>query len=140
MTNMGVETALDLIEVGRFIQEFENFTIFIGRKKNNELHNIRIKDSTKATIRCLPLEGEGPDAEPGECVKSGTEFRLQCLQHGTLHLNAAESLKGSGADSDGIMGLTFRAGARMACMFCAVIADKQLARCKKLRQSRANPL
>ena len=48
MTNMGVETALDLIEVGRFIQEFEGFTIFIGRKKNNELHNIRIKDSTKA--------------------------------------------------------------------------------------------
>jgi len=30
-----------------------------------------IKDATKATIRCLPLDGEGPDAEAGACIKTG---------------------------------------------------------------------
>ena len=30
-----------------------------------------IKEATKATIRCLPLAGQGPDAAPGRCVKSG---------------------------------------------------------------------
>ncbi len=30
-----------------------------------------IKDATKATIRCIPLPGEGPEAEPGQCVKTG---------------------------------------------------------------------
>jgi lipopolysaccharide export system permease protein len=50
MNSMGVETAIDIIEEGRFIQEFEGYTIFIGRKnKNNELHNIRIVDSSKNT-------------------------------------------------------------------------------------------
>jgi prolyl-tRNA synthetase len=30
-----------------------------------------IKDATKATIRCLPLEGQGPPIAPGKCVKTG---------------------------------------------------------------------
>jgi prolyl-tRNA synthetase len=30
-----------------------------------------IKDATRATIRCLPIEGDGPGAEPGRCVKTG---------------------------------------------------------------------
>jgi prolyl-tRNA synthetase len=30
-----------------------------------------IKEATKATIRCLPLSGQGPDGEPGRCVKTG---------------------------------------------------------------------
>jgi prolyl-tRNA synthetase len=30
-----------------------------------------IKDATKATIRCLPLDGQGPAAEPGRCIKTG---------------------------------------------------------------------
>jgi prolyl-tRNA synthetase len=30
-----------------------------------------IKDATKATVRCIPLDGQGPAAEPGVCVKSG---------------------------------------------------------------------
>ncbi|MCK6445686.1 MAG: proline--tRNA ligase [Planctomycetes bacterium] len=32
---------------------------------------LAIKEATKATIRCLPLAGEGPAPEPGKCVKSG---------------------------------------------------------------------
>jgi len=30
-----------------------------------------IKDETKATIRCLPLQADGPAAEAGKCVKTG---------------------------------------------------------------------
>lgn len=32
---------------------------------------LAIKEATKATIRCIPLPGEGPPVEPGKCVKSG---------------------------------------------------------------------
>ena len=32
---------------------------------------LAIKDETKATLRCVPLPGEGPAAEPGKCIKSG---------------------------------------------------------------------
>ncbi len=32
---------------------------------------LAIKNETKATIRCLPLEGDGPAPEPGKCVKTG---------------------------------------------------------------------
>ena len=38
-----------------------------------------IKDATKATIRCLPLEGEGPDAAPGECIKTGAASAQRVL-------------------------------------------------------------
>ena len=30
-----------------------------------------IKEETKVTIRCIPLPGQGPDPEPGACIKSG---------------------------------------------------------------------
>jgi prolyl-tRNA synthetase len=30
-----------------------------------------VKEATKATIRCLPLEGQGPAIAPGTCVKTG---------------------------------------------------------------------
>jgi len=32
---------------------------------------LEIKAATKATIRCIPLPGEGPEPEPGVCIKSG---------------------------------------------------------------------
>lgn len=32
---------------------------------------LKIKNETKATIRCIPLEGEGPAPEPGTCIKTG---------------------------------------------------------------------
>ena len=38
-----------------------------------------IKEATKATIRCLPLEGEGPAAEPGECIKTGAASAQRVL-------------------------------------------------------------
>ena len=30
-----------------------------------------IKEETKATIRCLPHPEDGPEPEPGSCVKTG---------------------------------------------------------------------
>ncbi len=30
-----------------------------------------IKAETKVTVRCIPLPGQGPDPEPGKCIKSG---------------------------------------------------------------------
>jgi len=32
---------------------------------------LSIKEATKATIRCLPLAGQGPAPEPGQCIKTG---------------------------------------------------------------------
>jgi len=32
---------------------------------------LAIKEATKATIRCIPLEGQGPAPEPGRCIKTG---------------------------------------------------------------------
>ena len=32
---------------------------------------LAIKEATKATIRCIPLEGQGPEVEPGKCIKTG---------------------------------------------------------------------
>ena len=31
----------------------------------------KVKQDTGATIRCIPLEGQGFEAEPGECPVSG---------------------------------------------------------------------
>lgn len=40
---------------------------------------LAIKDATKATIRCVPLPGEGPAPEPGKCIKSGRPSRQRVL-------------------------------------------------------------
>ena len=32
---------------------------------------LAIKDATKATIRCIPLPGQGPAPDKGQCVKTG---------------------------------------------------------------------
>jgi prolyl-tRNA synthetase len=38
-----------------------------------------IKDATKATIRCIPLPGQGPAPEPGRCVKTGRPSAQRAL-------------------------------------------------------------
>lgn len=40
---------------------------------------LAIKEATKATIRCLPLAGEGPDASPGKCIKTGAASARRVL-------------------------------------------------------------
>jgi len=39
----------------------------------------KIKDETKATIRCIPLPGHGPAPSPGRCIKSGAPSRQRVL-------------------------------------------------------------
>jgi len=38
-----------------------------------------IKEATKATIRCIPLAGQGPAAEAGRCVRTGQPSRQRVL-------------------------------------------------------------
>jgi prolyl-tRNA synthetase len=38
-----------------------------------------IKAETKATIRCIPLPGQGPAPEPGTCIKSGAPSKQRVL-------------------------------------------------------------
>ena len=40
---------------------------------------LKIKDETKATIRCIPLEGQGPAAAPGTCIKTGAPSAQRVL-------------------------------------------------------------
>ncbi|MCA9638260.1 MAG: proline--tRNA ligase, partial [Myxococcales bacterium] len=39
----------------------------------------KIKEATKATIRCVPLPGQGPDPEPGACIVSGRPSKQRVL-------------------------------------------------------------
>ena len=41
--------------------------------------SLKIKEATKATIRCIPLESEGPAPEPGRCVKTGRPSERRVL-------------------------------------------------------------
>ncbi|QDU65069.1 proline--tRNA ligase [Engelhardtia mirabilis] len=40
---------------------------------------LAIKNETKATIRCLPTDGDGPEAEPGKCIKTGADSAQRVL-------------------------------------------------------------
>jgi len=44
MASMGSGSALQLLEEGRFIQDFNGFILYIGKKKNNQIFNVRIYD------------------------------------------------------------------------------------------------
>ena len=40
---------------------------------------LKIKEETKATIRCLPWEGDGPGPEDGKCIKTGKPSKQRAL-------------------------------------------------------------
>ncbi len=40
---------------------------------------LAIKEATKATLRCVPLEGEGPEVQAGKCVKTGNPSAQRVL-------------------------------------------------------------
>ena len=40
---------------------------------------LAIKEATKATIRLIPLAGQGPASEQGRCVKSGKSSKQRVL-------------------------------------------------------------
>mgnify|MGYP000022235822 CR=1 FL=1 len=39
----------------------------------------RIKEQTRATIRCIPYPGQGPAAEPGQCIVTGKPSKQRVL-------------------------------------------------------------
>jgi prolyl-tRNA synthetase len=39
----------------------------------------KIKDETKATVRCIPFADNGPDTQPGKCIYTGEETTTQVL-------------------------------------------------------------
>ena len=66
-------------------EEFEA-TFADGRSKFVHAHwdgttqtELDIKAKTKATIRCLPYPGEGPDPEPGKCILTGEPSERRVL-------------------------------------------------------------
>jgi lipopolysaccharide export system permease protein len=50
MTRLKTESPLKLLEEGRFIQDFEGYTVYIGKKKGNQLKDIRIYETRKEGI------------------------------------------------------------------------------------------
>ena len=40
---------------------------------------LAIKEETKATIRCVPLEGQGPEPSAGKCIKTGNPSERRVL-------------------------------------------------------------
>ena len=40
---------------------------------------LAIKEATRATIRCIPLAGQGPASTPGKCIKSGAPSAQRVL-------------------------------------------------------------
>jgi len=44
MSGLGSGTAIQLLDEGRFIQDFNGFILFIGKKKKSEIFNVRIYD------------------------------------------------------------------------------------------------
>jgi len=51
INRLGAESALDLLEEGRFIRDFENLTIYIGARRGAHLENVRIYDLRKPGLR-----------------------------------------------------------------------------------------
>ena len=51
IAQLGLEAPLELLEEGRFIQDFPGMTLYIGEKRGAKLHNVRIYDMRKEGIR-----------------------------------------------------------------------------------------
>lgn len=51
ISRLSIESPLEFLEEGRFIQDFNGLTIFIGKRKGPELTNVRIYDLRKPGIR-----------------------------------------------------------------------------------------
>lgn len=45
----------------------------------NRANEAKIKEETKATVRCIPFEGNGPDAPVGKDIYTGEETRTQVI-------------------------------------------------------------
>jgi lipopolysaccharide export system permease protein len=51
IATLGMESPADLLEEGRFIQDFPGMSVYVGKKKGNQLTNVRIYDMRQAGIK-----------------------------------------------------------------------------------------
>lgn len=51
LSRLGMQTPLQLLEEGRFIQDFPGFTLYVGKRKGDTLRNVRIYDLRKPGLR-----------------------------------------------------------------------------------------
>jgi lipopolysaccharide export system permease protein len=51
VSRLGMESPADLLEEGRFIQDLPGMSVYVGKKKGNQLTNVRIYDMRQAGIR-----------------------------------------------------------------------------------------
>jgi lipopolysaccharide export system permease protein len=51
IASLGVRSPLELLEEGRFIDEFPDLTIYVGRKKEGRIYNVRIYDVRKSKLK-----------------------------------------------------------------------------------------
>jgi len=66
ISRLGVESPVELLEEGRFMQEFPGMTIYIEKKKGNRLTNVRIYDLRKRGVRREIRAGSGEVGEVNE--------------------------------------------------------------------------
>ncbi|MCE9614174.1 MAG: LptF/LptG family permease [Lentisphaerae bacterium] len=66
LTQLGAQTPLELLEEGRFIQDFPGMTLYIGKRRGDQLFNVRIYDLRKPGLRREVRAASGKvRAEPG---------------------------------------------------------------------------
>ncbi|QDV09064.1 Proline--tRNA ligase [Planctomycetes bacterium Poly30] len=75
------QRALAMREAGTIVVDtWEEFTAAFEDGKSSFVYahwdgttetELAIKEATKATLRCVPLPGNGPEPSPGKCVKTG---------------------------------------------------------------------
>jgi lipopolysaccharide export system permease protein len=47
ISELGMTSPLELLEEGRFIRDFEGYTVYVGKKRNDQLKDIRIYETRK---------------------------------------------------------------------------------------------
>lgn len=50
ISRLGMESPIKLLEEGRFVQDFDGMSIYVGRRRDNQLTDVRIYDLRKAGI------------------------------------------------------------------------------------------
>ena len=83
------DRALAMREAGtQIVDTWEEFvTAFEGTKSSfvyahwdgTTETELAIKEATRATLRCVPLPGQGPDPAPGKCIKTGNPSAQRVL-------------------------------------------------------------
>ncbi|MBM4143323.1 MAG: YjgP/YjgQ family permease [Lentisphaerae bacterium] len=67
ITSLGARAPVDLLEEGRFVDDFKNLSIYIGKKKGDRIYNVRIYDTRRGAKREIHAASghvtSGPDGD-----------------------------------------------------------------------------